>query len=582
MPEYLYSFSSTFNSWDRRLNWLESVSTGELFRMRLTDVLKFTISITLDEPDAHNALFERLYGYLFRAIRGTPNRQKVWSGDLLSSWAETFPSKRAFRKVLAPFLGKREYDLHKSAYITGPLLPPYKYKVIYFMTEPFRCSACGVRVLEATDKFCIHCGAQIVPDSWVLVPKEKESEPPKPPPLPDAVCDKHTYIAGLSGMGKSLLIFDRAMESIGGGYGACILDPKSDLAQLVLKHIGTAQRNKTIYLSAETPIPIHFLANTDQNRHLILQDIVGLFKRLMKDDLGSRMEPVLKWTVQALLAAGNTCFFDIYKFLSDTAFRQKILDRLDQDKDAETLQFWNVQFRDKYYHGAEAPIISRMADFLLMPPLRKVLGVANPNLTMEQIIENRMILIVDLGSFGPDGANILGCLISSQIQQVIFRRASIPESERTPFYLYADEFQSFKNESFNEIVQKARGFKLGLTLANLHPKQIVEIFDDIVGCVSTYVLFQMDGSHARMLQSKLRPVRPEALESLKPFQAYYRASDGTVTLIDTPKPPKEPEEPNAEYIRKRTMESYAQSREDPPLPPSSGGTTRDKSQDYWE
>jgi len=371
--------------------------------------------------------------------------------------------------------------------------------------------------------------------------------------LPDAIKDRHVYIAGQSGYGKSSLMYEMALRDITAMNGVAVLDPKSDLTTQLLIHMPQSRLHDAIYLSGGTPIPLDFLAyETPEERSLVAQDVITVFHRLM--ELGERMEPVLKWTIQALLDARDCCFFDIYNFLADLEKRKTILGRV---TDPDVLHFWNVQFITPYYRGAEVPILSRMTDFVLIPSLQKILGISKSKLTISQIINDGQVLLVDLGSFGTDATKILGCLITSQIQQVIFRRRDTPEAVRNPYYLYADEFQDFKNNAFNEIVRKARGFKLGLNIANLHPKQIPDIFDDILGCVSSFILFRMDASHARMLASKIRPFKPEEIEKLPQFRALYCSADGRVEFIDTPRPPAPAAHPRADYIRKRTLDLYS-------------------------
>jgi hypothetical protein len=148
-------------------------------------------------------------------------------------------------------------------------------------------------------------------------------------------------------------------------------------------------------------------------------------------------------------------------------------------------------------------------------------------------------------------------MIVSQIQQAVWRRAEIPFAERKPFYLYVDEFQDFRTSTFGKILSQARKFNLGLTLANQHPKQIGDLIDDVRGCVSTFLTFRMDADHATALKSAIRPHEPQDLEKLPVFRAMYSACDGSVALVDIPKPPPEPADSRADEIKTRTMQQYA-------------------------
>ena len=220
------------------------------------------------------------------------------------------------------------------------------------------------------------------------------------------------------------------------------------------------------------------------------------------------------------------CFLDIYHFLEkdddtyDLAYRQA----------NQTLQrFWSGRYTESYFKNAELPLTTRMTSFILIPTLEKLLGNRRAPLKIPDIVASNKILLVNLNSLGSVAGYIAGCLITSQIQQTIFRRK---EHERTPYFLYADEFHNFKNQAFSKIVTEARSFRLGLTLANQHPKQITELWDDIKGSVSTYFMFKMDESHAQLLKTQIRPYKPEDLRDVPIGTCLNHPARGPTRFID--------------------------------------------------
>jgi type IV secretory pathway TraG/TraD family ATPase VirD4 len=67
---------------------------------------------------------------------------------------------------------------------------------------------------------------------------------------------------------------------------------------------------------------------------------------------------------------------------------------------------------------------------------------------------------------------LLGRFITTQIKVSALRRASIPESERNPYFLYVDEFQNYVSKSFESILSEARKYKLGLAVAHQYIDQL--------------------------------------------------------------------------------------------------------------
>jgi type IV secretory pathway TraG/TraD family ATPase VirD4 len=66
-----------------------------------------------------------------------------------------------------------------------------------------------------------------------------------------------------------------------------------------------------------------------------------------------------------------------------------------------------------------------------------------------------------------DKAYLLGSLLATQFQLGTTTRAKHPESERSPFYLYIDEFQNFSIDAFASILAEARKYRFCITLS--HP-----------------------------------------------------------------------------------------------------------------
>jgi type IV secretory pathway TraG/TraD family ATPase VirD4 len=66
----------------------------------------------------------------------------------------------------------------------------------------------------------------------------------------------------------------------------------------------------------------------------------------------------------------------------------------------------------------------------------------------------------------------------TKIFQAAMWRQWIPKAERTPFFLYVDEFQNFATETFNEILSEARKYWLSLAVAHQFIKQIPENISD--------------------------------------------------------------------------------------------------------
>jgi type IV secretory pathway TraG/TraD family ATPase VirD4 len=94
----------------------------------------------------------------------------------------------------------------------------------------------------------------------------------------------------------------------------------------------------------------------------------------------------------------------------------------------------------------------------------------------------------------------------TKIYQAAMGRQSLPKHQRTPFFLYVDEFQNFATETFSEILSEARKYGLSLAVAHQFVKQIpTHISDALFGNVGTLVSFRVSSEDAHYMAKHFDP-----------------------------------------------------------------------------
>src|ERR1035437_198784 len=173
--------------------------------------------------------------------------------------------------------------------------------------------------------------------------------------------------------------------------------------------------------------------------------------------------------------------------------------------------FWTIEFaswNDKFAAEAVAPVLNKVGAFTANPLVRNIIGQPKSSFNMRQIMDERKILIVNLsrGLVGEDNAALLGALLVTKVQLGAMSRADVHGSERTPFYLYVDEFQNFATESFATILSEARKYGLNLTVANQYIAQMGEtVRDAVFGNVGTMISFRSSADDAPILSKQFEP-----------------------------------------------------------------------------
>lgn len=328
---------------------------------------------------------------------------------------------------------------------------------------------------------------------------------------------RHMYIIGKTGMGKSSLLENMAIQDIHNGKGVCVVDPHGEFAEKMLKAIPKNRINDVVYFNpadVDFPVAFNILEAVDPNKkNLIASGLMGVFKKIWPDVWSSRMEYILNNAILALLDYPGSTLLGVNRMMSDGNFRKKIYTKI---TDPVVKSFWINEFDkwdDKFRKEAVAAIQNKVGQFLSYTLVRHIIGQPKSTIDMREIMDNQKILIVNLskGKIGEDAMRLLGGMIITKIQLAAMSRVDISEEERKDFYLYVDEFQNFATESFANILSEARKYRLCLILAHQYINQLIfdgnsTVKDAIFGNVGTMVTFRVGAEDAESLEKEFDPV----------------------------------------------------------------------------
>lgn len=324
---------------------------------------------------------------------------------------------------------------------------------------------------------------------------------------------RHMYVIGKTGMGKTNLLENLAIQDIKHGKGVAFIDPHGDTAEKLIKAIPADRINDVIYFNPadqDFPIAFNVMESVDpEYKHLVASGLVGVFKKLWADSWGPRLEYILRNAILALLEYPGSTLLGVTRILVDKDYRERVVAKV---TDPVVRAFWVDEFskwNDRVLQEVISPIQNKVGQFLSTSLIRNIVGQTVSSFDVRDIMDNRKILIMNLskGRVGEDASALIGAMMITKIQLAAMERVDIPEDDRADFYLYVDEFQNFATESFANILSEARKYHLNLILANQYITQLDEkVADAIFGNAGTIISFRVGAADAEALEKEFEPV----------------------------------------------------------------------------
>jgi type IV secretory pathway VirB4 component len=310
--------------------------------------------------------------------------------------------------------------------------------------------------------------------------------------MPQKDRDKHCYIIGAHGTGKTKLMEYFIRQDIKRGFGFGVIDPHGDLIEEVKGYLalyGGDDLDERVVLVDPTDEercicfnPLERTAETKTNIAGQARRLVSAFKKIWPDNWGPRLDEIFRNTLIALIEHGQT-LAEVHLMLTNDAVREKLTRNLKNEACQEffsKFEDWS-KWRKEDYSGST---LNKVSTFLTDERIRRIFSASKSTIDFRKIMDDGKILLVKLskGDMEDDGL-LVGSLLLATMQSAAMGRGDTDEEDRRPFYLYIDEFQNFATKSFVGIIDETRKYKLSLTLANQNLGQVPDEFKrSLMGC----------------------------------------------------------------------------------------------------
>jgi hypothetical protein len=309
--------------------------------------------------------------------------------------------------------------------------------------------------------------------------------------------DKHSFIVGASGSGKSKFIslfVDRLQKStaVAMNYRVVVIDPHASLAAdfdyiVDKKVINFGNESTELFGGATTDVSA-------------ATELTGtLFKSLMGENATAKTDRLLRFSLYVLLTAQAMSLGNLKRFLTEVDLRNQMLEHVSGFVPDNIIKFFGADFnelRTKYYNETISPIVSLVDEMQMQPAL-----VGEGELSLAKTIEDHFLTVFSLNKVSM-GEKVVKTVAGLLIQQIFLLAQARKFNQRV--LLVIDEVSVVQNPALAQILSEARKFGLSVMLTQQYFGQIEkDLQDAIFANVFNYYAFKVSEEDARTLEGNL-------------------------------------------------------------------------------
>lgn len=330
--------------------------------------------------------------------------------------------------------------------------------------------------------------------------------------LPRELRDKHLYVAGGTGVGKSKFLEHLIRQDIlnwrKSRCGLIVLDPHGSLYDGLMSWLAWHNLDRPIIpidLRRDDWVVAYNVVRERKvaNPAVIVDNIIEAMAHVW-GQVGTDHTPLFaRWAANILrvLYEKRLTLVEAIHLIDRSA--ADVLDALTSGLDDPVSQRdWDLAKRlnAKDFEAQVSSTVNRLQRFIRNENMRAIFGHADVSLDLGTVLEEGGIILVSLAREGArvsaENADLFATLLLNDLWTAAQERGK--RKGVRPFYVYLDEFQRFVTPTIAQSLDEARGFGLRLTMAHQFPNQLLDggvagkrLYDSVMENASSKVVFRL-------------------------------------------------------------------------------------------
>lgn len=301
---------------------------------------------------------------------------------------------------------------------------------------------------------------------------------------------EHTHILGGSGHGKTQLLLHLIHHDLTSeeGPGLIVIDSQGDLVRTLSRlerfHPDGPLADRLVIVDPadiEYPVALSLFATPERHatyggaeRERLLNGAIEMYEYVFSSLLGAELTQkqgvIFRFLARLMLAIpGST----LHTFLDLMEHGERFRSYM-QQLDGTARRFFDDEFFHPSFAATKKQIAKRLWGILANPVFERMFSRPASKLDLFEAMQARKIILISTAKdvLRQEGAELLGRFFLAKITQAVMERATLPAEERAPCLLYIDEAHEYVDEQMALLLNQARKYRLGLTLAHQNLDQL--------------------------------------------------------------------------------------------------------------
>lgn len=204
------------------------------------------------------------------------------------------------------------------------------------------------------------------------------------------------------------------------------------------------------------------------DRERVLNGVIELYEVFFGAMLGAELTQkqgvIFRYLARLMVTIPGATIHTLMRLMEDGKPFKPHMEKLE----GSARYFFETEFFHPSFAATKKQILKRLWGVLSTPAFERMFAQEANKLDLFEAMNDGKIILVSTAKdlLKSDGSALLGRFFIAMLAQAALERSTIAAEDRTPTFVYVDEAQEYFDDSIETILNQARKYRVGLTLAH--------------------------------------------------------------------------------------------------------------------